>query len=325
MDFAVPRLDVHREGSQGELERRRAGLGVAGVVLVEVSSNGQYCRIVKLLISLGCFAGDCLRVLLLRLLGRKPRASCVVLYYHSVSEAQRNAFARQMDIVAQLTTPISIDRPPQLVPGKRYCGVTFDDGFEDTIDNAVPELQKRSIPATVFVTVGFLGQSAEWWPLSTSERQRRIAPAERWRQLPADLISVGSHTVTHPYLAGLSETEAKRELCDSRVMLQDVIQRKISTFSFPYGDFNDNLVTWCRDAGYQRVFTTRPGNAFQNANEFVTGRVTVEPTDWEAEFRLKLLGAYRWLAFAISWKRKILSLRIFRIIAWQLRERSQCP
>jgi peptidoglycan/xylan/chitin deacetylase (PgdA/CDA1 family) len=279
----------------------------------------------KLLISLGCYWSDCLGRLVVRILGREPSATCVVLYYHSVPEAQRNAFARQMDIVTQLTTPTSIDATTQLLPGRRYCCITFDDGFEDAIDNAVPELQKRSIPATVFVTAGFLGQCAEWWPLGTSERQRRVAPAARLRQLPTDLISVGSHSVTHPYLARLSEMEAKRELCDSRVMLQDVIQRKISTFSFPYGNFNDRLVAWCREAGYQRVFTTRPGSAFQNANEFVTGRVPVDPTDWEVEFRLKLLGAYRWLPFAVSCKRKILSLRIFRIIGWWLRERSECP
>jgi hypothetical protein len=39
--------------------------------------------------------------------------------------------------------------------------------------------------------------------------------------------------------------------------------------------------------------------------EFVLGRISVEPTDWALEFRLKLLGAYRWLPQAIALKRKL--------------------
>jgi len=290
-----------------------------------MSTPRQKNRLAKVLISLGWYAADCLRQLVLRIFGRTPSATCVVFYYHSVPEAQRNAFARQMDALARLTIPVSIDRIPQLLPGKRYCCITFDDGFEDTIDNALPELQKRGIPATVFVTAGFLGRAAEWWPLSTSERQRRIAPAERWRQLPAGLFSVGSHTVTHPSLAGLSEAKARRELCDSRAMLQEAMGREISTFSFPYGEFNDKLVAWCREAGYQRVFTTLPRNAFQDVDEYVTGRVPVEPADWNLEFRLKLLGAYRWLPLAFSWKRRLLPLRISRLVCGQRREPSECP
>jgi peptidoglycan/xylan/chitin deacetylase (PgdA/CDA1 family) len=197
-----------------------------------------------------------------------------------------------------------------LIPGIRYSAITFDDGFEDTINNAVPELKKRGIPATVFITVDFLGKYAVWWPESSNERQQRIAPAEKWQQLQTELISFGSHTLTHPFLSSLSETEARRELFESRVMLQKLFTRKICTFSFPYGDFNADLVNWCRDAGYERIFTTMPRYAFQNENEFLSGRVKVEPTDWPLEFRLKILGAYRWLPYAISLKRRFLSCSI---------------
>jgi hypothetical protein len=50
-----------------------------------------------------------------------------------------------------------------------------------------------------------------------------------------------------------------------------------------------------------------PWNAFRKEEEFLSGRVKAEPTDWPLEFRLKLLGAYRWLPYAIKWKFMILS------------------
>lgn len=267
-------------------------------------------RILKFSISALWFMSDCVLRSFMRLLGRMPNATCVILYYHSVSDVQKLAFIRQMDIVTRMTIPISIDHVPKMLPGKRYSAITFDDGFENIINNALKILCNRGIPATVFVTSGYLGRPAEWWPKTESERQLKIGEAEKWQQLQADLISIGSHTLTHPYLTALSEPEAKSELFESRAMLQELLKREINTFSFPYGDFNAALIDWCREAGYKRIFTSLPGNSFQKTNEFVSGRVKVEPTDWPLEFRLKLLGAYSWLPLAISWKRRILSLSL---------------
>jgi len=262
-------------------------------------------RIIKLLISMGCFAGDAIWRLLLRMIGKKPDASCVVLYYHDVPDAQRQMFARQMDMVLSLTVPLSTDDLPELIAGEHYSAITFDDGFENSLDNAVPELTNRNIPATFFVTVGFLKRKAEWWPTSSPQREQKIASCDRWQQLPANLIKIGSHTVTHPHLAMVSEQEARVELYNSRVALMQMLKRNIVAFSFPYGEFTSNLVEWCYDAGYEQVFTTLPGNRFRSAHEFLIGRTAAEPDDWPIEFRLKLMGAYRWLPFAISCKRKL--------------------
>ncbi|MFZ0796730.1 MAG: polysaccharide deacetylase family protein [Terriglobales bacterium] len=248
----------------------------------------------------------CWRVLLL-MFGRQLSPTGVVVYYHAIKDEERNAFAKQMDLLVRLTTPIAIDRVVPLLPNKKYSAVTFDDGFENTIRNAVPELTKRGIPATIFVTADLLGEFASWWPESAPERCERIGSAERLRQLPAELICIGSHTLTHPRLPALSEASARRELMQSRIKLENLFERPVKTFSFPYGNFNAQLVAWCRDAGYERVFTTLPLMAFSAPKEFAVGRVSVEPTDWPLEFRLKVLGAYRWLPLAFRVKRRILS------------------
>src|SRR5215469_6662854 len=267
----------------------------------------QKMRTLKLLVSMAVYIADSSWRVALRLIHRQTAPSCVVLYYHSVPDEQRRAFAGQMSILARLTVPISVERTPRLLSGRRYSGVTFDDGFEDVVNNAIPELEKRSIPATVFVTTGYLGEAAHWWPESAPQRRQKIANAEKWQRLRSDRISIGSHTITHPHLPCMTENDARRELQGSRAMLQAMLNRDIRTFSFPYGEYNDELIRWCRDAGYERVFTITPANAFRSEGEQVTGRVQVEPTDWRLEFRLKLLGAYRWLPYAMLWKRKLLA------------------
>ena len=271
-----------------------------------VSASRSPKRIVKLIISSVFWSCMCLWRLLRRLTGKEIPASCVILYYHSIRAEHRERFASQMDKLVELTKPIKIDPVPPLSPGLMYSAVTFDDAFENIFDNALPELFKRNIPATVFVPVDLLGQQATWWPIGARERQERISTAERLRQLPSDLATVGSHTLTHPELPMLETTEAEREICQSKTKLEDVLKRKINIFSFPHGAFDGDLVRLCHNAGYERAFTTVPLMAFREPAEFVTGRVGVEPTDWGLEFHLKLMGAYRWLPYAFSIKRLIL-------------------
>jgi peptidoglycan/xylan/chitin deacetylase (PgdA/CDA1 family) len=258
--------------------------------------------LLKLWISLFFFAGYSVSRALHYLLRRKPAATCIILYYHSVPAEQRQAFARQMDMVSRLTKPIHVDCVPEMRPGERYSGITFDDAFDNVLTNAVPELVQRKIPGAIFVTTEVLGSFAGWWPNAAPERYERIAVEEQLSQFPTDLIILGSHTLTHPRLTLASETEAKREIFESRRKLEALLGCKIVTFSFPFGAHNDELVGWCREAGYERVFTSVPTGAFEYLDEFVTGRIKAEPTDWPIEIYLKLLGCYRWIPYAVSIK-----------------------
>jgi peptidoglycan/xylan/chitin deacetylase (PgdA/CDA1 family) len=265
-------------------------------------------RVLKLLLSLAYFAGVQLRRGLLRLGGRFPAPTCIVLYYHSIAPADRLAFARQMDAVQRLTLPIDGEGPAELLPGKYYSFITFDDAFEDAIEQAVPELVRRRIPALIFVTVDFLGKPASWWPASAPEAARKIATAEQVRALPRQWIKVGAHTLTHPRLSAIGESEARREIAEPRRWLESLVGYEVKSLSFPYGDFDEEVLRWSREAGYRHAFTTQHQNAFAGAESFLVGRVKAEPGDWPVEFWLKLRGGYLWLPQAIALKRRVRQL-----------------
>jgi len=262
-------------------------------------------RAIKFAISVGFFLCSRARDAVGRLTGRKPPATCVILYYHAVSCGDRTQFARQMDQLVRWTTPIATDNHQALSPGTHYAGVTFDDGILSAVKNGIPELIERKIPATIFVVANVIDAKPKWATFGPQyDVQERIATLEQLKYLPTDLITIGSHTMTHPWLPALLEAEARRELSASRERLGALLNRNITLFSFPYGALNERLVDLCREAGYERVFTIVPTLAFSDPNEFMTGRVAVEPTDWRLEFRLKLLGAYRWLPPILKWKAK---------------------
>jgi peptidoglycan/xylan/chitin deacetylase (PgdA/CDA1 family) len=82
----------------------------------------------------------------------------------------------------------------------------------------------------------------------------------------------------------------------SKAQLEAILGCKVGLFSFPHGECDAQTIALARAAGYDRVFTINPSNAFTSADNFVQGRVLVDPADWPLEYRLKLLGAYRWLA-----------------------------
>jgi peptidoglycan/xylan/chitin deacetylase (PgdA/CDA1 family) len=231
-----------------------------------------------------------------RISGRETKARCVIFYYHSVPVSDRAKFARQMDILVRYATPIAAGTKKPLEPGRRYAAVTFDDAFENIFRSAIPELEARGIAATVFAVTGSLGQHATWGKYEAHQNtDTRIATAEQLRAVSGNLITFGSHTQNHPRLTNLAPDKAETEIFESKLALAQLLGREIDLFSFPFGAFSEGLVNLCKAAGYERVFTTQPALALIHSEEYVTGRVLAETSDWEIEFRLKLLGAYRWM------------------------------
>jgi len=264
-------------------------------------------RLVKLAVSVAYFVGSRASNLGRRLAGLPAPGTCTILYYHSITPDNRERFGRQLDMLARLSTPIGADTRERLSSGVRYAAVTFDDALENLIDNALPELQKRHIPCTIFVIAGTLGE-IPWWTAKAArpENRHRTMTADQLRSLSAELVVLGAHTLTHPNLLAIPEADGRREIAESRTRLEKILGRDVRLFSFPFGAFDERLVDYCREAGYERVFTTLPHPALSEPHEFVSGRVCAEPTDWPLEYRLKLAGAYSWLPAAFRLKRRLL-------------------
>lgn len=266
-------------------------------------------RCIKFAVSLLVFLTDSIVAGLRFVTGQQPLSKTVVLFYHSIPASHRAMFARQMDILIRRAKPVAagIDTASTTEPGL-HAVITFDDGFENVRLNALPELIARNIPAAIFVVAGNLGKLPAWQSFGlTFDKTELIMDADQLLSLPPGLITIGSHTSTHPVLTELGPEDARRELVESRVYLQELLGKSIDLFSFPYGEHNAELIALCREAGYRRVFTIESELGLSQANGFVSGRFSVEPTDWPLEFFLKLVGAYRWLAPVCALKRRVFS------------------
>lgn len=248
--------------------------------------------------SLAVRAYDVLHAESLRWNGQQTPPSCVVLYYHAVPTKHRKLFARQMDLLLRIAEPISTESPPDMQLGRKYVAVTFDDGFVSVLENAAPELKSRRIPWTIFVPSGCLGQSPSWLRKAHPDaRQDRVMTPDELRFIARDpLVTIGSHTVNHAHLVDIGSAKAATELAQSKSELEAIVGRAVTQFSYPFGAHTPTLDQQAFLLGFKRLFTTSPEISHQYWNEFLTGRFAVDPDISLLEFRLKILGAYRWMA-----------------------------
>ena len=251
-------------------------------------------RCLKLLISLAVHIYD----VSCRALGLHRAPHCVVLYYHAVPAQHRERFARQLDLLLALARPLPSGLSAELAPGRPYAMVTFDDGFVSVKENAAPELARRQIPWTIFVPSGCLGQTPAWLRNAPAAAHHdRVMTREELRALVNDpLVTIGSHTVAHAHLVEVGPERAVAELARSKADLEDIVERPVDQFSYPFGARTPALDEQAQAAGYRQLFSSNPAPVFRSPAEFVSGRISVDPWDSILEFRLKLLGAYRWLA-----------------------------
>jgi len=245
---------------------------------------------------------------LIRLIKRSDYpGTWVVINYHALTQKNLGQFSRQLDVLLTLAKPISISSGNSLGRGGRYVSVTFDDAFRSFKQWALPELVRRQVPALVFAPTGYLGRRSAWFDYGGDNPVgEEVMSKDELKEVAAsDFVEIGSHSVSHANLVELSLAEARLELEKSRKDLQVILGKEIHSFSFPYGSFTDREVKLAQEAGYSYLFSIVPQVLLNKTERGLIGRVNVQPTDWSIEFRLKVLGAYRWLPLAAAWKRKL--------------------
>jgi len=97
----------------------------------------------------------------------------------------------------------------------------------------------------------------------------RTMTADELRELAASpLADVGSHSVTHPLLAELSEPQRRAEAADSRAALGELLGREIRTFSYPNGSCSPEAARNVREAGYALACASREDVLLSGTDRF---------------------------------------------------------
>ena len=183
--------------------------------------------------------------------------------------------------------------------GRPRAAITFDDAYTGALTAGVAELVKRGLPATIFVAPAFIGGSSFWWDvvatddaaglqptvrdkvlldMAGSDAQARAWAAQNARvrsDLPAHqlaaaevdlasavasgLITLGSHTWSHPNLARLEAAQLDAELTRPLAWLRERFDAVLPVLTYPYGLHSPQVETAAARAGYESAFLIAGG------------------------------------------------------------------
>jgi peptidoglycan/xylan/chitin deacetylase (PgdA/CDA1 family) len=170
--------------------------------------------------------------------------------YHAISQAQ---------LFAALERGATLPAKPVLL--------TFDDGYRDVLANAAPVLRRLGMKATAYVITSRISNGdvsfLTWGQL---------------KQLERNGIAIGSHTVHHAELPGLSDPAALQELIRSRRALEAHLHHPVQWFAYPAGRFDARSEGLVRQAGYVLAVTTQPGRTQDARRPFALRRYEVQDT-----------------------------------------------
>jgi peptidoglycan/xylan/chitin deacetylase (PgdA/CDA1 family) len=267
------------------------------------TAAGLAKRMVAVLVSLFYLAGVRLYAIVAGGRERPPARSAIVLTYHNIQSSEAGRFDWQMELIKRRARAVFADEAP-VITDERVVAVTFDDGFQGVVSRGLPVMAKHGVPATLFVPSGYLGREAEWIApdIRAAGKVDPVVSADTLKSLDPCRVRIGSHTMTHPRLGEIGTELAHGELCGSRRQLEEILGMPVTMLSLPYGSFTPAVIEEAARCGYERVFANVPLAA---PIPPLLARVNASPADWTLEFRLKVEGAYGWLAYAIPAKRSL--------------------
>lgn len=251
----------------------------------------------------------------------------VIIGYHKISELTHGPgsewnvspamLAKHMDVLAQNDfNVISLEAFFQCIrsqtsPPRNSVVITLDDGYASVFEHAYPLLLKHRFPATIFQTVKFADEQ-RLFPWDDEAYGDDPHAFERFRPLSWDeigimcnsgIITMGSHTMTHPHLGLLSREQIIYEVAESKRLLELHTGQTVTFFAFPggirrYGDISDTSIEILMNHGFELACTSSIGRNTISQDPYGLKRIGIGHRDSVSVFRAKLIGAYDWLNVA---------------------------
>ncbi len=237
----------------------------------------------------------------LRTDGHPDGAGLRILFYHRISNdrdelsVRPSSFRQQMDYLAsQSYRVVDVLEAAELLdrgelPSKTV-GLSFDDGYLDVAEQALPLLAERGFRATVFVSPAVVDG---WATFTWYEFQPPLLGWDEIVELDREgTLSFEAHSLTHPNLLTLRDEAAREEIGGSKVALEARLGRPVQAFSYPSGLFGPRERELVAAAGFRVAVSCEPGPNTGATDRLVLRRQQIDARDSLLDFRAKLGGGH---------------------------------
>ncbi len=214
-------------------------------------------------------------------------------FYAGITRVSPRAFAEQMNYLCRQgfcsCLPAGVARTAESNEKKSIC-ITFDDAYQCVYEHAYPVMESLGMRGTVFVIAGYVGRTNAW-DARLSKPVRHMG-WDSLRDLLAAGWEIGSHSMTHAALTVASADAIRREVSDSKKLLEDRLGCAVRAFSYPFGVLSARLVHEVREAGYEVAYGMHIPPPLRGAvfSPYNRGRIAVYLTDGRRSFAKKVRG-----------------------------------
>ena len=215
-----------------------------------------------------------------------------VLFYHRVADDRptpwtmsRQQFARQIEWLRRRFRIVSLATAQRAIANgnvrDRLLAITFDDGYADNCDFAIPLLLREQIPFTYFVTTRHVIDQIPFEHDLDLGYSLRVNTVEQIKSLASAGVEIGAHTRTHCDLGSVASLGRLRdEIAGSHDDLIDITGREIRYFAFPFGQPANLSTTACQvayEAGFAGVCSAFGGGNSPGGDPFHLRRIHGDP------------------------------------------------
>ncbi len=200
-----------------------------------------------------------------------PPAGVPVLMYHKIGEEQGNdavisaaRFAEHMEFLHKngyRTLSLAeleayLDGRAELPP--KPVVLTFDDGYRDTYEIALPVLKKYGFKSTLFIPAGETDRRLTW---------------EELREMKAAGMEIGSHSFSHRDLGVMTPAQQAAEIERSKEVLDRNLGQDSRFFCYPNGSYDGETLRLLKAKGFGLAVTIEPGWVKRGDNPLLLKRV----------------------------------------------------
>jgi peptidoglycan/xylan/chitin deacetylase (PgdA/CDA1 family) len=194
----------------------------------------------------------------------------LILAYHRVNDWSEDAltvhpaiFRRQLEYLSRKYRVVPLAELVEVrMKGRRskdrLAAITFDDGYLDNYLYAFPILKDLDFAATFFLTAGLIG-TGRLLPRDQGREnaeKNHLLDWEETMEMKRAGFTFGSHSLAHANLVSVSPEEARREINESKKILEARLQEPVVFFCYPFGSCSSEVKKMAGDAGYQAAFVT---------------------------------------------------------------------
>ena len=223
---------------------------------------------------------------------QRGAAPVMVLFYHRVADSHPNGwtmsrtlFARQLGWLAKHFDLVSLDEGQRRIRAgcnqRPAVAITFDDGYAENCDYALPLLIERDIPCTYFVSLEHVTKGCAF----PHDQQRGVTlppnTVDELRWMAEQGIQIGAHTRTHADMGQIRDSaQLQDELVTSGRELEQILGSRVPFFAFPYGqpeNLSAEAFQLAMESGYQGVCSAYGGYNFPGDDAFHLQRIHADP------------------------------------------------